>query len=91
MANRRNRFLCHAAELRNSEDNITELRWYGMSWGAPTPSEDGVSLAQVENLSSPLNVEAYERLNTIDPLKQSDSFGIDIYLSCLEAIQTVDV
>ena len=77
MANRRNRFLCHAAELRNSEDNITELRWYGMSWGAPTPSEDGVSLAQVENLSY--------------PLKQSDSFGIDIYLSCLEAIQTVDV
>ena len=50
-----------------------------------------ISLAQVEDLSSPLSVEAYERLNRIDPLQQSDSFGIDIYLSCLEAIQTFDV
>ena len=48
-------------------------------------------LVQVEELSSPLSVEAYERLNRIDPLQQSDSFGIDIYLSCLEAIQTFDV
>ena len=91
MADRGNRSLCHAAELHNFEDNITDLRWYGMGWGALTPSEDGLSLVQVEDLSSPLSVEAYERLNTIDPLQQSDSFGIDIYLSCLEAIQTVDV
>ena len=62
-----------------------------MDWGAPTPSEDDFSLVQVEDLSSPLSVEAYERLNRIDPLQQSDSFGIDIYLSCIEAIQTFDV
>ena len=91
MADRRNRSLCHVAELHNFEDNITDLQWYGMDWGAPTPSEDDLSLVQVEDLSSPLSVEAYERLNRIDPLQQSDSFGIDIYLSCLEAIQTFDV
>ena len=62
-----------------------------MDWGAPTPSEDDLSLVQVEDLSSPLSVEAYVRLNRIDPLQQSDSFGIDIYLSCLEALQTVDI
>ena len=62
-----------------------------MDWGALTPSEDGLSLVQVEDLSSPLSVEAYERLNGTDPLQQSDSFGIDIYLSCLEALQTVDI
>ena len=91
IADRRNRSLCHVAELHNFEDNITDLRWYGMDWGAPTPSEDDLSLVQVEDLSSPLSVEAYERLNRIDPLQQSDSFGIDIYLSCIEAIQTFDV
>ena len=48
-------------------------------------------LVQVEELSSPLSVESYERLNRIDPLQQSDAFGIDIYLSCLEATQTFDV
>ena len=62
-----------------------------MDWGAPTPSEDDSSLVQVEDLSFPLSVEAYVRLNRIDPLQQSDSFGIDIYLSCIEAIQNFDV
>ena len=63
--------------------------WNGL--GAPPPSEDDLSLVQVEDLSSSLRVEAYERLNRIEPLQQSDSFGIDIYLSCLEIIQTFDV
>ena len=62
-----------------------------MDWRAQTPSEDDLSLVQVEDLSSPLSVEVYERLNRIDPLQQSGSFSIDIYLSCLEAIQTFDV
>ena len=62
-----------------------------MDWGASTPSEDDSSLVQVEDLSLPLSVEAYVRLNRIDPLQQSDSFGIDNYLSCIEAIQNFDV
>ena len=87
MADRRNGSLCHVAELHNFEDTVTDLQWYGMDWGAPTPLEDDLSLVQVEDLSSPLSVQACERLNRIDPLQESDSFGIDIYLSCLEAIQ----
>ena len=59
-----------------------------MEW---TPSEDDLSLVQVEDLSSPLSVEAYERLNQIDPPQQSVSFGIDAYLLCLEAIEPFDV
>ena len=58
---------------------------------SPTPLEDDLSFVQVEDLSSFLSVEAYERLNRIDLLQQSDSFGIDIYLSCLETIQPSDV
>ena len=50
-------------ELHNFENNITDLQWYGMDWGALTPSEDDLSLLQVEDLSSPLHVEAYDRLN----------------------------
>ena len=87
MADRRNGSLCHVAELHNFEDNVTDLQCYGMNWGAPTSSEDDLSLVQVEDLSSPLSMQACERLNRIDLLQQSDSFGIDIYLSSLEAIQ----
>ena len=87
MADRRNGSLCHVVELHNFEDNVTDLQWYGMDWGAPTPSEDDLPLVQVEDLSSPLSVQACERLNRIDPLQQSELFGIDIYLSCLETIQ----
>ena len=43
-ADRRNGSLCHVAELHNFEDNVTDLQWYGMDWGAPTPSEDDLSL-----------------------------------------------
>ena len=59
----RNRPLCHGTELHNFENNITDLQWYGMDWGALTLSEDDLSLLQVEDLSSPLHVEAYDRLN----------------------------
>ena len=78
IADRRIRSLCHVGELYNFEDNITDLRWYGKDWGAPTLPEDDLSLVQVEDLSSPFSVEAYERLNRIDRLQQSDSLGIDI-------------
>ena len=63
MADWRNRPLCHGTGLHNFENNITDLQWYGMDWGALTPSEDDLSLLQVEDLSSPLHVEAYDRLN----------------------------
>ena len=72
MADRRNGSLCHVVELHNFEDNVTDLQWYGMDWGAPTPSRKDTDT---------------ERLNRIDPLQQSELFGIDIYLSCLETIQ----
>ena len=76
LANGQLRAVADVAESVNSSD----LEWYGFDPGAPLPSDDGLSIVEVDdvNLDLPDNVLT-QVANTIDPLAHSTSFGIDIF------------
>ena len=76
LANGQLRAVADVAESVNSSD----LEWYGFDPGAPLPSDDGLSIVEVDdvNLDLPDNVLT-QVANTIDPLAHSTSFRIDIF------------
>lgn len=83
----RNRQLTHIAEIHEQVD-ITEddLEWYGMDWDAPTPSDDGLSTVEVDDIPLCFSEEELLQLHSIDPLELSSSFGIDIYMRALDVV-----
>ena len=57
-----------------------------MYWGAPSPPDDGLSTVELDDIDMPLPAEEYDKLSTIDPLTESPSFGIDLYVRALEVL-----
>ena len=72
----------HQVESVNSEN----LEWYGMDWFAPSPRDDGLSLVELDDIQVPFSEENYERFCQYDPLAESSSFGMDIYLSAISSL-----
>ena len=65
--------------LTLSEDDIV---WYGFDPGAP--AHDLAELSQV--LVDDINIEPIAGVDDVDPLRQSDSMGIDIYCDLLNLV-----
>ena len=57
-----------------------------MYWGAPSPPDDGLSTVELDDIDMPLTAEEYDKLSTIDPLTESPSFGIDLYVRSPEVL-----
>ena len=57
-----------------------------MYWGAPSPPDDGLRTVELDDIDMPLTAEEYDKLSTIDPLTESPSFGIDLYVRALEVL-----
>ena len=83
MIDRRNRNIAHISEMvdLNSDD---DLEWYGMDWNAPTPNDDGLST--VDDISYPFDQSFISVMQTVDHMRESSSFGIDIYLEILSMV-----
>lgn len=80
----RNQNLTQVSELHVRENvDVEDLEWYGMDWFAPNPTDNGLSVVELEDIEIPFSEEYYERLTQYDPLAESSSFGMDIYLSAL--------
>ena len=75
----RNHSLVGISDIAESGD-VDDLQWYGYDPFAPTPSDDGLSTVEVEdvNIDLPTDTLALLRQN-IDPLQHSDSFEIDLF------------
>ena len=75
----RNHSLVGISDIAESGD-VDDLQWYGYDPFAPTPSGDGLSTVEVEdvNIDLPTDTLALLRQN-IDPLQHSDSFEIDLF------------
>ena len=59
---------------------IDDLEWFGYDPDAPAPSEDGLSVVQVEDVNVDLTDPAPQELfHEVDPLQYSDSFAINVY------------
>jgi hypothetical protein len=68
-----------------------EFQQYGIDWDGPVPAEDDmdVDAVQVPETTCPLSQEHLDELvATIDPLRESNSYGIDIYLETMEFVNT---
>ncbi len=86
MMNFRNR---HQVQVAEFEENINNsLDWYGFDPNAPTPVDDGLSQVELDDIASPFSVEELNLLRNIDVLRESNNYGIDIFL---EARQLMDV
>ena len=62
-----------------------------MDWGAPPPSDDGLPVVEVYDINQPIDFNEHELevVNNVDPLGESNTFGIDIYTMCLETLSEI--
>ena len=64
--------------------------YYGVDWDGPAPdvSLDDETPVEVPNTRNPLEPAQYSSLtNLINPLSNSDEYGVDIYLEVLTFLQ----
>ena len=86
MIDARNRHINHIQELQDNSEELSndDLEWYGMDWSAPAPTDDGLSTVEVNDINFELNDYQLQQLTDIDPLKESSTFGIDLFTKALE-------
>ncbi len=69
-----------------------DFQQYGIDWESPVPAEGedfDVDVVNVPEIACPLAREHVDELaRTVDPLRNSDSYGIDIYLETMEYVNT---
>lgn len=57
-----------------------EISAYGIDWDGPLPENDECSVVTLPETPSPSNADKHaEMCTSIDPLRQSNSYGIDIF------------
>ena len=80
----RNHSVIGISDIAESGEDNDDLEWYGFDPFAPTPSDDGLSTVEIEDVHVDLasDIVALLRQN-VDPLQHSDSFGIDLYQDAL--------
>ena len=67
-----------------------DFEHYGIDWESPVPAESenfDVDAVNVPETACPLSREHVDELaRTVDPLRNSDSYGIDIYMETVEYV-----
>jgi len=81
----RNRQLTAVADVAEGVESIDDLEWYGFDPQAPHPGDDGLST--VVDIELPEGV-AEHLSRDINPLAESNSFGIDLYMEALSIFTT---
>ena len=85
MLDLRNKSLQQVSEFHDRIDIPMEL--YGVDWHALTPSDDGLSIVDVGEIECPFDDPTYYQLiSNIDPLRESNQYGTDIYLDALNLV-----
>ena len=80
-----NRQYQHISEIHDFEiDGYDDLTWYGMDLYAPSQPDDGLSTVTVEDVS-PITIY-HQALYTVNPLDESDQYGIDLFLRALNVL-----
>ena len=77
----------HVSELQSIDEAVNmmdDIEWYGMDCSAPALTDDGLSTFKINNIDVATDDNARQQLSQINPLAESSSFGIDIYLRALE-------
>lgn len=87
MIDLRNEQLTAVADVTGSINNVDELEWYGFDPQAPHPGDDGFSTVTVHDIyfNTPEQLASH-LAEHINPLAESNSFGIDMYEQVLEIV-----
>lgn len=84
MIDLRNQQQLQIAEIAGSTDG-SFFEWFGFDPEAPTPSED-LSQVELEDIPTPFTVEELQLLSQIDVLRESNNYGIDIFVQAVEIV-----
>ena len=85
----RNRQLTAVADVAEGVESIDDLEWYGFDPQATHPVDDGLSTVVVGDVDIELPEGVAEHLSRdINPLAESNSFGIDLYMEALSIFTT---
>ena len=87
MIDLRNEQLTAVADVAGSVNSVDDLEWYGFDPQAPHPNDDGLSTVLVHDINFEIPEQLASHLTEhINPLVESNSFGIDIYEQVLEIV-----
>lgn len=84
MMDLRNHQLMAVADIAEQEPSFDDLTWYGYDPSTPTPMDDGLSTVEIENvdIEHPGNV-IHDLTAAVNPLQLLNSYGIDLFIDCL--------
>jgi len=79
----------HSRDASLNEPFLDDLVYYGSDPEGPSPLEEHGTV-EVDDVLNPLSQPSYEVFQQlVDPLAESDSFGIDIYLQARDTCQNL--
>ncbi|XP_028407186.1 uncharacterized protein LOC114529573 [Dendronephthya gigantea] len=83
--------MTHSNRAIDEQWSMEDNEYYGVDWDAPVPNNEDLNVSsnaiEVPVTSIPISEEAYFLLREqIDPLRDSESHGVDIYLEVLSFI-----
>ena len=79
--NPRNEEQAAVRNLTVGEVEPENIELFGVDWDGPVPAVS--NQVEVDPPNYTISQGRYERLQTIDPLEESNSYGIDLYLQAL--------
>ena len=86
MIDLRNQQQLQIAEIAESTDDSL-LECFGFDPEAPTPYEDDdLTQVDLEDIPTPFTVDELQLLSQIDVSRESNNYGIDIFLEALEIL-----
>ena len=89
MVDIRNRTLTAVAEIAEAEPDVDDLEWYGFDPAAPIPMDEELPTVEVDDATL-LSDRILDRLcSMVNPLQESNRYGIDIYTHCLTTLQSL--
>jgi len=67
------------------------LETFGVDWDGPSPYDDDDDYTiEIPVIEDPISNSDYNILQqTIDPLANSDSFGIDLFISTMQFVRNI--
>ena len=83
----RNRFQTQLQDWYSStNEHVEDIEWYGIDCNGPLPTDNDLPTVDLEELDSPLSHQQETALQTVDRMRRSDSYGIDIFVEALRLV-----
>ena len=81
----RNRHLTAVSDM-HAAPVLEDLEWFGFDTHAPSPGDEGLSTGEVNDVLADFSVEESKIISHYDVMRNSQNFGIDIYLELCELL-----